>query len=104
MSPDDGRTDHRILVVRIVRQGPENALPNAALRPPAETPVDLHAIAEALRDVAAHGAPVRSFQITASRNSRLSFARDQTATALKEQGWCVGETGQVVIRFRWHRC
>ncbi|MFL5259042.1 MAG: hypothetical protein ACJ8AS_04760 [Hyphomicrobiales bacterium] len=29
---------------------------------------------------------------------------DQTATALKEQGWCVGETDQVVVGFRWHRC
>jgi hypothetical protein len=29
---------------------------------------------------------------------------ERTSAALKEMGWCYGETDQVTVGFRWHRC
>jgi hypothetical protein len=29
---------------------------------------------------------------------------DRLGASLKEMGWCYGETDQVSVGFRWHRC
>src|SRR5215218_10932066 len=48
---DDGGVDHRVFVVRVVRQVFENRLPNPALRPPAEPRMDRFWVAKPLGQV-----------------------------------------------------
>ena len=52
MRPHDSGVDHHVLVVVIARQQPENALENAALRPPIKALVDDLPIAETLWQIA----------------------------------------------------
>ena len=52
MRPHDGGVDHHVFVVVIARQKPENALENAALRPPIKALVDDLPVAETLRQIA----------------------------------------------------
>src|SRR4051794_26836924 len=51
MSAHDGGVDHRVFVVRVVRQVFENLLPNPALRPSAGPRVDRFRIAKPLGQV-----------------------------------------------------
>jgi hypothetical protein len=52
MRSHDGRVDHRVLVVGIVRQGFEKILPNAARGPAREALVRVAPAAEMLRQIA----------------------------------------------------
>ena len=52
----DGGVDHHVFVVGIARQQLENALENAALRPPAEALVDDLPVAETLGQIAPRNA------------------------------------------------
>jgi len=52
VSAHDGGVDHHVFVVVITRQHLENALENAALRPPIEALVDDLPIAKALGEIA----------------------------------------------------
>ena len=52
MSPHDGAVDHRVFVIAIGCQVRKDALPYAGFGPPAEPPVRILPVAEALRQIA----------------------------------------------------
>ena len=52
MRPDNGRVDHRVFVVGIIRHGLEKILPDTAHSPARKALVDILPVAEALRQIA----------------------------------------------------
>ena len=96
MDPDVRRVDEDVFEIGIVRQGLENPLPDAFLRPAPEARVDAVPFAERARQIAPR-APVRAIHKTASMNSRLSDAVAPGSPALP------GSSGAIRSHCSWFR-
>src|SRR3954454_21943538 len=85
MRPHDGRVDHRVLVVGIVRQGFEKILPNAVRRPTREALVGIAPAAEACRQITPRCADTEfpDHRVNEQAIAKIAITTDRPRTAGK---------------------
>jgi hypothetical protein len=95
MRPHDGRVDHRVLVVGIVRQGVEKTRPNTGHGPTREALVGVAPTAEAFRQIAPRHAHAEfpDHRVNEKAITKIAVATDRARTARKK----MLDPGELVI-------
>jgi hypothetical protein len=95
MRPHDGRVDHRVLVVGIVRQGFEKILPNAVRRPTREALVGIAPAAEACRQITPRCADTEfpDHRVNEQAIAKIAITTDRPRTAGKQ----ILDPGELVV-------
>ena len=95
MGPDDGGADHRVFIVRVIRQNLEKIRPNTARSPARETPVGVVPIAEALRHIPPWraGAELPDHRLDKQPVAQLAVAPDMARPA----GQQILDPGKLVV-------
>src|ERR1700681_2457455 len=95
MRPHDGRVDHRVLVVGVVRQDVENTRPNAARSPTREALVGVAPTAEAFRQIAPRyaDAELPDHRVNEKAIAKIAVATNRARTAGKH----ILDPGELVV-------